>query len=516
MKNWKFIKTGNNKVGNEAIVIKDGDVWVVLYANETKSKEFETEAEARAFAKQVGNAKVCNGIEISGVAGKLPPESEISKTIYEELKKNNYDKDKTVLSLSIKYKGIPNARMYFEDAVEKVIKSYSNRTVNESIDKQEWSMFKGLTKDAEKEVGNSTGYEKSSDIAVKGRLALIKKWLKDGIGSPEKINEEIKRLEEELKNRGLPVGNEETPEERKFGKVMREFDRGELKSSSGETVTNPEQAKAIAYSESEKVKNDFLGDHIKILGIPDKPQEPAKPQNGLRRARNAMNKKVKNGEWRQNSCVLKYFDYSSDPIEPVVGFVEKYMNKMTGKYEYHAAKTRGVHGPIDGKMFKTEDEAKRYVQNSWKSVYSPHWVDLSSRQYYAAYTAAKHDLEEAISYLKKNVEKSEKQYKYIEEARLKKAQDDLARLEEYVKTGNKLTRARHAMNASFYTTKEANPRGEYKDTEIDVQKRNADFRLIDVSGKKNTIVWKSGKRETVSDNELEQLKRQHPNWMTDF
>ena len=58
---------------------------------------------------------------------------------------------------------MPNARMFFEDAVEKVIKSYSNRTVNESIDKQEWSMFKGLTKKAEEEVGNfKTGKSKLS------------------------------------------------------------------------------------------------------------------------------------------------------------------------------------------------------------------------------------------------------------------------------------------------------------------------------------------------------------------
>lgn len=53
-------KTENAKACNEATVLKDGDVWVVLYANETKSKEFDTEAEARAFAKQVGNKKVGN------------------------------------------------------------------------------------------------------------------------------------------------------------------------------------------------------------------------------------------------------------------------------------------------------------------------------------------------------------------------------------------------------------------------------------------------------------------------
>ena len=66
-----FVKTSfsddyreaHNHVGNEAVVLKDGDVWVVLYANETKSKEFDTEAEARAFAKQVGNKKVGNKYE---------------------------------------------------------------------------------------------------------------------------------------------------------------------------------------------------------------------------------------------------------------------------------------------------------------------------------------------------------------------------------------------------------------------------------------------------------------------
>lgn len=56
----KIVRTANKKVGNEAVVLKDGDVWVVLYSNETKSKEFDTEAEARAFAKQVGNKKVGN------------------------------------------------------------------------------------------------------------------------------------------------------------------------------------------------------------------------------------------------------------------------------------------------------------------------------------------------------------------------------------------------------------------------------------------------------------------------
>jgi len=39
--------------------------------------------------------------------------------------------------------------------------------------------------------------------------------------------------------------------QQKFAQVMREFERGELKSSSGEVVTSREQAQAIAASEAE-------------------------------------------------------------------------------------------------------------------------------------------------------------------------------------------------------------------------------------------------------------------------
>jgi hypothetical protein len=43
---------------------------------------------------------------------------------------------------------------------------------------------------------------------------------------------------------GRPVGKE------KVGKVMREFQSGKLKSSSGQKVTNPKQAMAIGLSEA--------------------------------------------------------------------------------------------------------------------------------------------------------------------------------------------------------------------------------------------------------------------------
>ena len=48
--------------------------------------------------------------------------------------------------------------------------------------------------------------------------------------------------------------NRETASQKnqKVGVVMSEFKRGKLKSSSGETVTNPKQAQAIAPSEADR------------------------------------------------------------------------------------------------------------------------------------------------------------------------------------------------------------------------------------------------------------------------
>lgn len=55
----------NTKAGN-AEIVKDGGKWVVMYAEGTKSKEFDNEAEAKRFAAQVGNKKVGNAKDKNG------------------------------------------------------------------------------------------------------------------------------------------------------------------------------------------------------------------------------------------------------------------------------------------------------------------------------------------------------------------------------------------------------------------------------------------------------------------
>ena len=76
------------------------------------------------------------------------------------------------------------------------------------------------------------------------------------------------------------IGN--SAQDDKFAYVMREFDEGKLKTPDGKVVTDPAQAKAIAYSESKKT------------------------ENGLARARNAMacNKKVGNHDFEEGDYVL--------------------------------------------------------------------------------------------------------------------------------------------------------------------------------------------------------------------
>lgn len=87
----------------------------------------------------------------------------------------------------------------------------------------------------------------------------------------EEAMKKLAREDEEFKKRfekeyGVKAKNEASDD--KFAYVMREFDEGKLKTPDGKVVTDPAQAKAIAYSESKKT------------------------ENGLARARNAMVKNI--------------------------------------------------------------------------------------------------------------------------------------------------------------------------------------------------------------------------------
>ena len=278
MKDWKFLQVGNTKTGN--------------YESSTQR-----------------------------------PDSKIYQTIHEFIKTSGGDADKAFVAIKRKYPNLTDE--FIEKSIDEVIRT--NKAGNESIDKQEWSLYQGLKKDAEKEIGNvlppSGLYAKlldeicekegidSNKAREKYGQYSIEQWekllgrkignsdtvseynaeiqrltkkaeqlLRMGQGkSAMEIEKQIEKLGKEMRELGnKKTGNEETKAERKFGKVMGEFEEGALKTPQGKTVTDPAQAKAIAYSEADKVDN-------------------------LKRARNAMNKKCGNAQitlWKGNDTVL--------------------------------------------------------------------------------------------------------------------------------------------------------------------------------------------------------------------
>ena len=177
------------------------------------------------------------------------------------------------------------------DELERKGQGYEARKVREEIRKLE----RELRELGNKKIGNAgqwnstkTIYGKWDDKAGRpaeeyaritwlgqGKGGLVNIWRGNQMTSEKYGSNDLEDLRRWAEQR---IGNE-TKGERKFGKVMGEFERGELKSGSGEKVTDPAQAKAIAYSEADKVDN-------------------------LKRARNAMAKNKQITLWDGNDSVL--------------------------------------------------------------------------------------------------------------------------------------------------------------------------------------------------------------------
>ena len=124
-------------------------------------------------------------------------------------------------------------------------------------------------------IGNSSSNEEY------WKKQYIEAARKKGISEKE-IQEFVKKIEKEGPKGVMSTIKNSAPDD-KFAYVMREFDEGKLKTPDGKVVTDPEQAKANAYSERKKT------------------------ENGLARARKAMNKKCGNSQvtlWKGNDSVL--------------------------------------------------------------------------------------------------------------------------------------------------------------------------------------------------------------------
>lgn len=126
---------------------------------------------------------------------------------------------------------------------------------------------------------------------------------------------DIGKLMERLPNGFVKIGNSASDD--KFAYVMREFEEGKLKTPDGKVVTDPAQAKAIAYSESKKT------------------------ENGLARARNAM---VKN--------IATYKDFTRDLDKAIMlevaGINYNNVDEQTLKQWVEQAKKDGYASAIKG------------------------------------------------------------------------------------------------------------------------------------------------------------------------
>lgn len=80
--------------------------------------------------------------------------------------------------------------------------------------------------------------------------------------------------------------------------------------------------------------------------------------------------------------------------------------------------------------------------------------------------------------------------------------------------GTEASNRRRNMNATCTLIRTAQPMGQYKPTSLDAAKAAADFLLTDVSCG-NRIVWRDGRRETVTDRKLAKLQAAYT-WATDF
>ena len=184
-------------------------------------------------------------------------------------------------SIDSYYRSGENPPKTLEDRLKKLQAELANAKTGNSTEK----LFEGLSKDAEKEeeksdealddlkkTGNATPNYRYKGFLITNPEGEYVVFLQDGIhvafrGTRSKaMAEDWCDWHDPKTGKALnsKVGNSSSDD--KFAYVMREFDEGKLKTPDGKVVTDPQQAKAIAYSESKKT------------------------ENGLARARNAIKK----------------------------------------------------------------------------------------------------------------------------------------------------------------------------------------------------------------------------------
>lgn len=218
---------------------------------------------------------------------KRPPKVVGGNSLPEELEKDVEKKDKEKVEDIEELKKTGNSAYDMTDRdYENEYKSLVQKRNNVQIGTKEYEEIQKRLNEIRKKLGRSPFGNKIGNASTGDFTNLINRALKVAKTKPEKssrMNEivsflksahnlptdrwqyHIDRLDKEISAfENSKVGNSASDD--KFAYVMREFDEGKLKTPDGKVVTDPAQAKAIAYSESKKT------------------------ENGLARARNAIKK----------------------------------------------------------------------------------------------------------------------------------------------------------------------------------------------------------------------------------
>lgn len=142
-------------------------------------------------------------------------------------------------------------------------------------------------------------------------------------------------------------------EQEKIGIVMKEFKEGKLKSSSGETVTNPEQAKAIAISEAKNVKDKFPDEQ-------DKPEKAGEEVALNKEDNNMADKETMDADKRE--AIREVMAIAKKPDSDFEGGEEEKLEtiaKLLEKSEYSKSETGTANDEDDAdeeKKKETEDK----------------------------------------------------------------------------------------------------------------------------------------------------------------
>lgn len=226
-------------------------------------KKFKTRDEAKAYAKKLNEKEKVGNVQFAGNYYDIKQEPDGNFYIYVNGGAKTYGPYRSKGEAEGKLKSILAERnrtgnsssdeeywkkQYIEAARKKGI---PENKIQEFIKKIEKEGAKGVLSPIKNGIGNS--YSDKLPTAMDYKKALDEIIEKKNI-NPDEARRKYGQFtyaqwEKEL---GHKIGNSE---DEKFAYVMREFEEGKLKSSSGETVTDPAQAKAIAYSESKKAEN---------------------------------------------------------------------------------------------------------------------------------------------------------------------------------------------------------------------------------------------------------------------